>query len=430
MKTSDLIGSAVGNTFRSKSRTGLTVAAIIVGAFTLTLTTGIGAGVNNYIDGTVASIGASDVMTVTKSQAEEGDGPRLYDPSATTTMTSGGDNPGGSIVETFSATDLDELRSVAGAVSVDPVLTVTPTDIRHADNPAYQVTVGGFVAGTTMQLQAGASPQWNSERHEVAIPSSYVEPMGFAGADDAVGKTVSFGVTDATGSASRVDAVVTGVSEPGLAGGGVTSANTALTRALYDRQNVGLPIAGNDIASATLRFDPAASDTEVSALKQRLADIGYEGQTVDDQIGQFKRVIDAVVLVLNGFAAIALVAAGFGIVNTLLMSVQERTREIGLMKAMGMGGGRVFGLFSYEAVFIGFLGSAIGAGAAILGGTVIDGVLSRSVLEGLPGFSLVSFSSGSVAVILAAVMFIAFLAGTLPAYRAARQDPIESLRYE
>ena len=210
----------------------------------------------------------------------------------------------------------------------------------------------------------------------------------------------------------------------------MTSANTSLTQALYDRQSVGLPNTRNDIAAATVRFDPAASETEVLALKDRFADLGYEGQTVEDQIGQFKTVIDAVVLVLNGFAAIALVAAGFGIVNTLLMSVQERTREIGLMKAMGMGGGRVFGLFSFEAVFIGFLGSALGAGAAILCGTLIDSVLSRSVLEGLPGLSLVSFSPSSVAVILAVVMSIAFLAGTLPAYRAAQQDPIESLRYE
>ena len=64
---------------------------------------------------------------------------------------------------------------------------------------------------------------------------------------------------------------------------------------------------------------------------------------------------------LDAFAVIALIAAGFGIINTLLMSVQERTREIGLMKAMGLGGGRIFAMFSIEAIFIGFLGSAIGA---------------------------------------------------------------------
>ncbi len=66
MRTVDLIGSAVSNTFRSKTRTILTILAIFVGAFTLTLTSGLGTGINAYIDDTVTSIGAADVMTVTK----------------------------------------------------------------------------------------------------------------------------------------------------------------------------------------------------------------------------------------------------------------------------------------------------------------------------------------------------------------------------
>ena len=101
--------------------------------------------------------------------------------------------------------------------------------------------------------------------------------------------------------------------------------------------------------------------------------------------------IDGIVLVLNAFAVIALLAASFGIVNTLLMSVQERTREIGLMKAMGMGSGRVFGLFSLEAVFIGFLGSAIGAAVGIVVGTAVSSALSGALLSNLPGLTLIAF---------------------------------------
>ena len=85
-------------------------------------------------------------------------------------------------------------------------------------------------------------------------------------------------------------------------------------------------------------------------------------------------------LVLNGFAVIALIAAGIGIVNTLFMAVQERTREVGLMKAMGMSSGRVFSLFSLEAVVIGLIGSAIGRAGAIGVGQVVN-----SVAGGPPG---------------------------------------------
>ena len=78
MKALDLVGSAIGNTFRSKTRTILTILAIFVGAFTLTITNGLGTGINRYIDDTVASIGADDVMTVTKvaeNATDAADGP-------------------------------------------------------------------------------------------------------------------------------------------------------------------------------------------------------------------------------------------------------------------------------------------------------------------------------------------------------------------
>ena len=141
-------------------------------------------------------------------------------------------------------------------------------------------------------------------------------------------------------------------------------------------------------------------------------------------------VISGIVGILNAFAVIALVAASFGIINTLLMSVQERTREIGLMKAMGMSGGRVFALFSLEAVVIGFLGSAIGAGAAVGLGSVVSSALAEGALSGLPGLSIMLFKPTTVAGVILLIMAIAFLAGTLPARQAAKQNPIDSLRYE
>src|SRR5690606_24514932 len=93
------------------------------------------------------------------------------------------------------------------------------------------------------------------------------------------------------------------------------------------------------------------------AVKAALSEEGFMAMTVEDQLGVVTGIIDTVTWVLNGFALIALLAASFGIVNTLLMSVQERTREIGLMKALGMSGGKVFGLFSMEAVMLGIMGS-------------------------------------------------------------------------
>jgi putative ABC transport system permease protein len=196
-------------------------------------------------------------------------------------------------------------------------------------------------------------------------------------------------------------------------------------------QSIGRPAElplGYSVATARVASD--STTAQIDTIKNDLADQGFTAMTVADQIGSFETVINGIIGVLNAFAVIALVAAGFGIINTLLMSVQERTREIGLMKAMGMSRGKVFALFSLEAVFIGFLGSAIGALVATIVGSVVSDALARTALSGLPGLHVMQFAPASIVTIILVVMLIAFLAGTLPARRAARQNPIDALRYE
>ncbi len=112
------------------------------------------------------------------------------------------------------------------------------------------------------------------------------------------------------------------------------------------------------------------------------------------------------------------------------MSVQERTREIGLLKAMGMGSGRVFALFSLEAVIIGLLGSAIGVAVAMVVGVPLSAALAAGPLSGLPGLDLLLFEPGGIIGVIVLIVAIAFLSGTLPARRAARKNPIDALRYE
>ncbi|HWS51119.1 MAG TPA: FtsX-like permease family protein, partial [Microbacterium sp.] len=304
--------------------------------------------------------------------------------------------------------------------------------IQYGDGTRYVVSVGSLVPGQTVQLAAGSEPDPDASTPQLALPVTFVEPLGFADAESAVGQTVSIGVTDAARTQHVVEATIVGVSEESFAAGsaGVTP-NRALTEQLAAAQNTGVAEDQQDrFAQATVSFDPDATEEEIAELKDRLADAGFAGTTVADQLGTFKTVIDGIVLVLNAFAVIALLAASFGIVNTLYMSVQERTREIGLMKAMGMGSGRIFSLFSLEAVFIGFLGSAIGAGIGMLVGSGVSAALSSALLADLPGLTLIAFDPVSIISVILIVMVIAFLAGTLPAARAAKADPVESLRYE
>jgi putative ABC transport system permease protein len=434
MRAVDLIGSAVANTFRSKTRTILTILAIFVGAFTLTLTSGLGTGINAYIDRTVTSIGATDVLAVTKTNAAPtgvaADKPVEYDPDAVESDQPG---PPGSTVSALKPSDLKALSRIKGVRDVQPTRSISPDWIRVGDGKKYVIDVGALVAGQSLQLAAGTQPDDGASDPQLVLPVSFVHPLHLGDARSAIGHTVSIAITDGKRKRHVVDATVVGVAEKGLASTTNQSLvpNTALSDELFDAQSIGVPADQvKRYAQASVFFDPADTDDEISALKDRLTDAGYTGSTVADQLGGFKTVIDGIVLVLDAFAVLALLAAGFGIVNTLLMSVQERTREIGLMKAMGMGDGRVFTLFSLEAAFIGFLGSAIGVVIAMLVGGGVSSRLSASLLSGLPGLTLIAFDPLALVAIVAVVMAIAFLAGTLPAARAARADPVESLRYE
>lgn len=429
MRYIDILTTAIGNSFRSRLRTTLTVIAIFIGAFTLTITNGLGAGINNYIDSQVASIGAPGVMTVTKpvEAADATEGPKPYEPSGPSEVSAGG-RPGSTVLA-LGDDDLASLRAVPEITSVEPVVRVSPDYVEYGDNGKFQLSASPLGAGVSIELAAGSLFDEGTAENQIILPTTYIDTLGFDSDDDAVGKTVTIGVTNALNEQTTVDATVVGVQEPTLLGA-TPSLNDALTTALYDAQNAGLPDAPSQYGSATAHFDPEATDAQIAQIKHDLVDAGYSGTTVADQIGTFQTVIDGIILVLNAFAIIALLAAGFGIINTLLMSVQERTREIGLMKAMGMSGGRIFALFSTEAVFIGFLGSAIGAGVAMLVGGVVSRVLANGLLKDLAGLQILTFTPAAIGTVLLLVMGIAFVAAVLPASRAARQSPIDSLRYE
>ena len=194
----------------------------------------------------------------------------------------------------------------------------------------------------------------------------------------------------------------------------------------------GLPDEYRNQANAIVaQLDDDHIDEEAAQeVKDKLEEMGYSSMTLTDTVSMIKSFFDAITTVLTIFGAISLLAAAIGIINTLFMSVQERTREIGLMKAMGLSRSKIFGMFSLEAISLGFWGAAIGLVLAFVARAVINPLAARTFLAGLPGFTLIEFNMIHLVIIVVIVMTIAFLAGTLPARRAANKDPIESLRYE
>ncbi len=431
MKILDIFLTASANMFRSKLRTSLTILAIFIGAFTLTITSGIGSGISGYINKQLGNLGAKDVLLIQQKDPSDGPGtgstdPKKYDPTRKTASSGFGTSS-----PVLTDSDITKIKTHSGVLSVTPTRSVSADYITGPSADKYQVAVASNIHGTNLDLASGSNVDDNSSQYQVVLPLSYIDSLKLTNAQTAIGKTITIGINNAFGKIQEQTAVIVGVQQQGIIGGSSVTVNTASIQQLYGLQTQGLPaVSQQQYRQVEAKIDAKLTSTQITSLESDLKGQGYTAMTVQDQIGTFKSVINGIIYVLDAFAIIALLAASFGIINTLLMAVQERTKEIGLMKSMGMGSGRIFLLFSMEAVMIGFWGSLAGVVGAFGVGKLANHVLSNGLLKDLPGLNVVAFPIRSIAMIMLIIMVIAFLAGTLPARRAAKQNPIDALRYE
>ena len=168
---------------------------------------------------------------------------------------------------------------------------------------------------------------------------------------------------------------------------------------------------------------PGVDDTELAAQIERDVDNvqTLTGAEFDEQVGAFTGVFNAIII---GVAVISLVVGGLSVINTMAMSVAERTREIGIKRAIGGSRRRIIRELVTEAAVIGFIGGVIGLG---LGAIVV--VLANEAGRD-SGTILFELTPGTALFAVGFSTILGMLAGVIPAWSAARLDPVEALRYE
>jgi len=176
----------------------------------------------------------------------------------------------------------------------------------------------------------------------------------------------------------------------------------------------------------------AESAGSVDSVAKEVKDLGYDATTTSDFLKGFSQFITILEIGLSGLAAIALIVACLGIANTMYTAVLERTREIGVMKALGARSADVRGIFLSEAGLIGLLGGGVGlliaALVAVVGNVIVNNI---AVGQGIPlDLSVFRLTWWLIAGALALATLFSALSGFFPALRASRLDPVAALRYE
>jgi ABC-type lipoprotein release transport system permease subunit len=185
---------------------------------------------------------------------------------------------------------------------------------------------------------------------------------------------------------------------------------------------------GNSYSSLVVRVDQASNADAVAAL---IRPLGVGAVSAQSFIQQQLNLFNVISLVFGGIGGIALLVAAIGVVNTMVMAILERTREIGVLRACGATRRTIRQLFTVEASTLGFIGGALGVaggfGLTLIANNVINKQLTTNSVS---ASNIITVPVWLIVTVIAATTVIGMLAGLIPAYRAARLDPVDALRHE
>ena len=389
----------------NKVRSGLTMLGIVVGIGSVIAMISVGQGAQASIKDRITAIGSNLIIVMPGAQRSPGS-----------------ISAGRGSAHTLTQADADAISSQISNVKVAPELDSRKQVAAKGNNTNTQIigTVPAYTDVRNETMDSGSfitgSEDKSSSRVAVLGPSARDDLFG-TGAD-AVGQEIRIG--------SSMFKVIGVTASKG--GSGFNNPDDAIYIPLGTMQHY--LVGGSYVSSISVS---AASQDAMPGVQQQLADLLLQRHRISnpamadfsvmnqqDIISTASSVTQTLTLLLASIAGISLLVGGIGIMNMMLTTVTERTREIGLRKSVGAKKGDISMQFLSESVMLTFLGGAIGI---VLG---FAASLAISHLANMP----TSFSYSSVILVFGVSALIGIVFGYYPARRAANLSPIVALRYE
>jgi putative ABC transport system permease protein len=316
--------------------------------------------------------------------------------------------------KTFSSNDQTVKASEIPQLATTPV--PTPTTDPTVD--------GGANLSTTTTVTSRSVNLSNAATHQAVVNQAMLQLLGLP-QSQAVGQhfSVSFVVSDATtdGTPQKIESVPADYTVIGV----VPEATTPYFYVPFiDLRSLGISQFSQVKVVAT-------NQGSLAMVRKHIEVLGYDTQSVVDTVAQVNTLFDTLRTVLLILGLGALLVASLGMFNTLTVSLLERTREVGLMKSMGMRSFEVRELFLTESMIMGLFGGVIGLILGVVSGKILSlvvTILSWSQGGGVIDVSVVPISFGLL--IIATSLIVGFLTGLYPSRRATKISALNALRYE
>jgi putative ABC transport system permease protein len=405
----DVVGTGWNAIRTHKLRSTLTAFGILIGIAAVTLTVGFGQGAQNKVADQLAALGGNLL---------------IVSPGSSTTS---GVRGGFGSASTLTVADADALASKQTAPDIAAVAPVL-------QSPSESLVNGSTNWTTTV---VGTTPSWREVRGRSLSSGRFISKADEKNAK-AVTVLASDTATELFGPLDPVGQAVTINSVPYTVIGVLTSAGSDSTTNLDDQAVVPLSTAAQRIVGGSSRtsvqtiYIKAVSQAELSAAYQETnqllayrhdvtaASADYTITTQQSVISTTSSVDKTLTTLLIGVAALSLIVGGIGVMNIMLVSVKERTREIGLRKALGGTPAAIRRQFLTEASMLGLTGGLLGVGCGVAAAKILPRFISNPIAISLPWIG--------IAILTAITIGIGF--GVYPAARAARLSPIDALRSE